>query len=401
MSEMKHVLFVDDQPNVVAGLRRMLHKMRNEWDMEFCTSGEEALKIMESKRFDLIVSDMMMPRMNGAQLLKKVSELYPETVRFILSGHSDRELVLQSVGFAHQYIAKPCDPDDLKMYLEKSLGLQKMLMSNELHEKIASIGSLPSPPAVYHELITELASETSSVKSIAAIVSKDVSLAAKMLQMVNSAFFGLPAHVESVHQAVNLLGLDTVRALILTAGVYSHFDNSEMSNTDIALLFSHSLRVGTNAKKIALKIGLSRNQSDDALLAGLMHDIGKLVIATSFRDEMKKIIKLVSSKSIQQHVAEKEVLGVSHAEIGAHLLSLWGMSDTMIEAVAYHHEPGKTPTTGKSVLAAVHVANGIDYCNDGEPEDQLSLYFDSEYMISNDIVDSLPELSGLCETQTA
>ncbi|MBD3402906.1 response regulator, partial [candidate division GN15 bacterium] len=138
------ILFVDDQPNILEGLRRSMRKMRNEWDMTFVTSGREALAEMDERPFDVIVTDMMMPEMTGVEVLKTVAARYPETVRYVLSGHSDREMILQSTGFAHRYLAKPCDPDELKQLLNNSLGLRETLARSDLHRRISSIGSLPS-----------------------------------------------------------------------------------------------------------------------------------------------------------------------------------------------------------------------------------------------------------------
>jgi len=391
MEEKKRILFVDDQPNVLAGMQRMLHKMKDEWEMTFCESGKEALAIMEKQSFDLIVSDMMMPEMNGAKLLTEVAKLYPGMARFILSGHSDRELILQSVGNAHQYIAKPCDSEKLKQYISSSFGLQQILSNPKLHARIAEVKALPSPPEIYNEVVRELQSETASIDTIARLISKDVSLSAKILQIVNSAFFGLPQHVESVVQAVNYLGLNTVQGLVLTAGVHDQLREASIPGASLESIFDHSMAVGGLAKKIAVEIGLQQRDSEDALMAGLLHDIGKLVMLANFKDEMNSVIKLVREKSLQPYVAEKEILGANHGEIGAHLLSLWGLHDPILEAVMYHHNPQQTMQTTKNILTAVYIANVYDNCKPGDGGDLLSA-LDTEYLEALDLIDQLPHL---------
>jgi len=398
LKEKKRILFVDDQPNILAGMRRMLHKMKDEWDMEFCESGKDALAIMEKQSFDLVVSDMMMPEMNGAQLLKQVKELYPGTVRFILSGHSDRELILQSVGNAHQYIAKPCDSDKLKQYISSSFGLRGVLSNPELHARIASIKTLPSPSKTYNEVVHKLQSETASIGSIAELISKDISLSARLLQIVNSAFFGLPQHVESIEQAVNYLGLNTVQGLVLTAGVHDQLKDAGIPETLLESISNHSIAVGGHAKKIAGEIGLQQRDSENALTAGLMHDIGKLVLLANFKDEMNVAIKLAQEKSIEPYLAEKEILGANHGEIGAHLLSLWGLHDPIIEAVAFHHNPQHTAQLTKNILTAVHIANAIDNCKAGDGGEFLSS-LDKEYLEALDLIDLLPRLQECSLTE--
>jgi len=398
VNEKKQILFVDDQPNILAGIRRMLHKMRDEWNMEFCESGKEALALMEKQPFDLVVSDMMMPEMNGAQLLKKVRELYPGTVRFILSGHSDRELILQSVGYAHQYIAKPCDADKLKNYLNSSSGLRQILSNPELHARIAKVKTLPSPPDIYDQIVLELQSETASIDTIAKLISKDISLSAKLLQIVNSAFFGIPQHVESVAKAVNYLGLNTVQGLVLTAGIHDQLKDSDISENSLELIFNHCIVVGSHAKKIASEIGLQQKDTEDALMAGLMHDIGKLVMLANFKDEMNTAIKLAHEKSLQPYLAEKEILGANHGVIGAHLLSLWGLHDPILEAVAFHHNPQHNTQPTRNILTAVHIANAIDNNNPGDRSELVSA-LDKDYLEGLDLIDQLSHLQDCLQIE--
>jgi len=400
MDDKKRILFVDDQPNILAGMRRMLHKMKDEWEMTFCESGKEALAVMEKQSFDLIVSDMMMPKMNGAQLLTEVAKLYPGMVRFILSGHSDRELILQSVGKAHQYIAKPCDSDMLKHYISSSFGLQQILSNPKLHARIAEVKTLPSPPEIYNEVVHELQSETASIDTIAKLISKDISLSAKILQIVNSAFFGLPRHIESVVQAVNYLGLNTVQGIALTAGAYDQLKDASIPEALLESIFNHSIAVGNHAKKIAVEIGLKQKDSEDALMAGLLHDIGKLVMLANFNDEMNSAIKLAQEKSLQPYVAEKEILGANHGEIGAHLLSLWGLHDPILEAVAFHHNPQQTTQPTKNILTAIYIANAIDNCKPGNSGEFLSA-LDTEYLKALELIDQLPHLLECCKLEIA
>jgi len=359
--------------------------------MEFCQSGKEALAAMEKQPFDLVVSDMMMPEMNGAQLLKKVRELYPGTVRFILSGHSGRELILQSVGYAHQYIAKPCDPDKLKSYLNNSSGLRQILANPELHARIAKVKTLPSPPDIYNQIVLELQSETASIDTIAKLISKDVSLSAKLLQIVNSAFFGLPQRVESVAKAVSYLGLNTVQGLVLTAGVHVQLKNAAIPEASIESIFNHSIAVGTHAKTTAVEIGLQQRDAEDARIAGMLHDIGKLVMLANFKDEMNAAIKLAQEKSIEPYLAEREILGANHGEIGAHLLSLWGLHDPILEAVALHHNPQHATQPTRNILTAVHIANAIDNSKPGDRSELVSA-LDKEYLEALDLIDQVSHL---------
>ena len=208
---MKNILFVDDDQNVLDGLRRMLYKMRDKWNMVFVNNGKEALSLMMANQFDAVISDMRMPEMTGAQLLRMVKKLYPDTVRFILSGHSDRQLVIQSLGCTHLYLAKPCDPDSLVTALNNSLSLRNILSNKNIREKISNLPSLPTLPKTYSALLSALENEKTSMESLANIITEDVGMTAKVLHLVNSAFFGLTSHVDTPLRAISLLGIETLK----------------------------------------------------------------------------------------------------------------------------------------------------------------------------------------------
>jgi len=345
----------------------MLHPLRHEWDMSFVESGQEALAVMAQSPFDVVVSDMRMPGMDGAQLLAEVSRLSPHTVRIILSGYSEHETVMRSVKLAHQYLSKPCQPETLKSAVGRALALRELLDDHTLTGVIAGMESLPSLPAMYAEIMAELQSPEASVARVAQIVSKDIGMTAKILQIINSAFFGLPRHVTSAAQAVGLLGLDTIKGLALTLQVLGQFDEKEMRGFPVERLWEHSLAVATSARQIAKLRKSEEGIADDAFLAGLLHDVGILVLIKHLPIPYGRVLTLMEEKKISQWQAEKEVLGITHAEVGAYLLALWGLPDSIIEAVAYHHCPEKCPNKAFSALSAVHEANEKDLAGNTQP----------------------------------
>lgn len=395
----RNILFVDDQQAILDGLRRVLRKMSDQWEMEFVSSGADALTRLDEQPFDLIVTDMVMPGMNGVELLREVRRRYPKTVRFVLSGQSDRELILQSTGFAHRYLAKPCDPDALRDLLHNSLGLRELLKSEELHARISSISVLPTVPEVYRALVDELQSELPAVQRIAELISQDIGITAKLLHMVNSAFFGLPTHVASVLQAVNLLGLDTVQGLVLAAGLMGQFEKGADEAAIVQRIYTHSLMVGTLAQKIARVFGLDKRAIEDALMAGLLHDVGKLVLLTHLTEEQESIEQLAEIQGIPIIQAELAVMGVSHAAIGAHLMSLWGLPDSIVEAVAFHHNPADVPNPRLAVLTAVYLASTLVDADREFDSARPEHTFDMSYLRNLGVTDSLPKIFQLIEAQ--
>jgi putative nucleotidyltransferase with HDIG domain len=360
--EKKQILFVDDEPMVLEAMRRMLRDKRNEWEMSFATSGHEALELLSKGTFDMLISDMRMPGMNGAQLLNEVRNRFPGVIRIILSGTADQEAVMKLVLPAHQYLSKPCDPDAIKLTIERELQLNDLLTNDSLKQVIPGIDTLPSRPTLYTSVMEELRSPNPSIGRIAEIISMDVGMTAKLLQLVNSAFFALPQHVSNLVQAVSLLGLDTIKTLVLSIHIFSQLDQEKLSILNIAQIWKHSLTVGLFAKAIARAENQSHVQVDDALTAGLLHDAGKLVLAANFPKEYVDITKLAEKEGLTIGEAEGRVLnGTTHAEIGAYLIGLWGLPRSLVEAIAFHHRPHPDIMRSFNVVVAVYIANLLEH----------------------------------------
>ena len=387
---MKRILFVDDEPNVLEGLRRMLRPMRKEWEMAFAPGGEEALATLAEKHFDVVVSDMRMPGMDGAQLLSEVKRRYPQIVRIVLSGHSEQEMVLRSIGPAHQYLAKPCDSERLRDVIRRACALRDLLGEDSLRKLVSQMSTIPSLPQTYTEIIEELQSPDASIKRIGQIVSKDVGMTAKVLQLVNSAFFGLRNHVSDPSQAASFLGVDTLKALVLSVHIFAQLDSAKIKRFCLNTLWNHSVATGALAKRIAAAEGCTGQFCDDALIAGLLHDAGKIVIAANLPERYSGVLASTEDEGLKLWEAGRQFLMNMHAEVGAYLLGLWGLPDPIVEAVAFHHHPNKSAGMGFTPLIAVHAASAIDHEHDPTREGLETNRLDAEYLARFGLADRLP-----------
>jgi HD-like signal output (HDOD) protein/CheY-like chemotaxis protein len=355
----RRILFVDDEPNLLMGLQRSLRPMRTQWEMEFVGSGEEALRTLEVQPFDAVVSDMKMPGMSGAELLNTIQDKYPQTIRIILSGQSDRESIFQSIAPAHQFLSKPCEGEELKYLLERALALTDLLENASLKTYLSRLKCIPSLPLLYQQVTQELRSEDPSASRLGRIISQDMGMTAKILQIVNSAAHGLRTEVTDPSQAVLLLGLDTVQAMVLSLSIFSALDSHVLSAREAELLWDRSISVSQFSKRIAKAEGVGASELDPYQSAGLLHDVGKLVMASADPKGYGLIMNHATSNGTTQSRLETEVLGCGHAEVGAYLLGLWGLPASIVEAVAWHHRPSESPITRFSPLAAVHVASAV------------------------------------------
>lgn len=387
---MKQLLFVDDEPKLLDGLKRSLRSMRHEWNMTFVSSGEEALKALEQAPFDVVVSDMRMPGMDGVQLLGTVQQRHPQMVRIVLSGHSDQGMIYQSIAATHQYLAKPCATEVLVATVMRACALRDLLGSDSLRRLVTGMEQIPSQPTLYAEIKREAESKTASLRAIGAIIAKDMGMTAKILQLVNSAYFGLSKVVSTVEQAVNLLGLDTVQALVLTVQVFSQFSSTHGSRFSMDRLWEESTETGSLARAIAKVEQASALVIDQAYIAGLLHDVGMLVLAANESKLYEAVLKTADDQGIPIWKAEVQEFGAGHADVGAYLLGLWGLSDPIVEAVAFHHRPADCVGTTFSPLTAVHVANALQHERSRQATGGVSPQVDLTYLDMLHLTDRLP-----------
>jgi HD-like signal output (HDOD) protein/CheY-like chemotaxis protein len=391
---MKTLLFVDDESKVLQGLQRQLRSMRNDWDMHFSEGAKKALEFMATKPVDVIVTDMMMPEMDGAELLTEVSRRHPNTVRIVLSGHAEREAVLRLIGPAHQYLSKPCDAEELRTAVGRAFALRDLLSSEQLKQLATRIKCLPSLPALYQQLTDELNKEDSSMERIGEIISRDIAMTAKILQLVNSAFFGLPQPISSPTEAVMYLGLSTVRSLVLSLQVFSQFKSPPLPGFSLDALANHCWVTGVLARRVAKVQSRDMKMMDQCFLAGLLHDVGRIILAAGLPEQYAKVWNAAGKQGASLWQAEQAEFGATHADVGAYLIGLWGLPSTIVEAVAFQHCPSLCVAKDFSPLTAIHVANAFAHEKNGVAAELISI--DTNYLTQLGLADRLAEWREVC-----
>jgi HD-like signal output (HDOD) protein len=304
-------------------------------------------------------------------------------------------MILKTVRSAHQHLSKPCEPDLLKSTLAYAFGLRDLLDDSTIKNLVSRIESLPSLPALYIEIMEEVQSANTSFERVGEIISRDVGMTAKILQMVNSAFFGLRRRVSSPKDAVSYLGLETIKSLVLTAKIFSQFDQQKLSRFSLDSLWHHSMLTGTFAKLVAQMENQDKEVIDDAYMVGLLHDLGKLVLAQNLTDEYQEALTEALNMNRCIWEVEYERFGTSHAEMAAYLMGLWGLKYPIVEAIAFHHHPGKRGTQ-MGVLTAVHSANGLAYgVEENETPDVPRI--DANYLADMDMMERFPVWQTACQ----
>jgi putative nucleotidyltransferase with HDIG domain len=420
---MKKILFIDSDKNEIDKLKKQLHSMRVVWDMDFIENGQDALALMESTSYDVAVSEMNMPEMNGIEFFDRIQQRYPTTGRIMYSDNSDIKMTRDSIRCTHQFLLKPCPPETIKCAIQRTCKLQDLTKNEKVKQVIAGIRNLPSLPKLYNTITKEMQSPEPSLAKVGALIAQDISLSAKILQLVNSAYFRLPQRIIDPEQATIYLGSEVVKAVVLTNHIFSSFTKeAERLGVNITEMWDHSMLVGTVSGDIARSEEAEKEEIEDAIIAGVLHDIGKLILL-KVPEKYKEILSFVEFTGSDFVDAEYAVMKTSHAELGAYLLGLWGIPDSVVEIVAFHHEPSAlienvlasacdssvktknitTPTGGvvksKSVnkyikeltaLAAVHAANALVKRNNGSAGTSTFPDIDMLYLKTLNLEDRLP-----------
>jgi HD-like signal output (HDOD) protein len=324
---MTRVLFVDDEPMVLRALDRGLRGRKRTWQASFAGSGAEALEQLEREMFDVVISDISMPMMDGYTLLHNVRAKHPHIARLALSGEYAASQNLGGLIDIHQWISKPCSLAKLCGTIEQLSWVRSLVDDDGLRTAITQLASLPSPPTLFLQ-VSEALARGAPHREIATIVKGDPAMALKLLQLVNSSFFADGERITSIDRALELVTCDRLHELLLAAEVFRSEGSPELA--------AHSRLVARIARQLA-----PAEVADDAFVAGFLHDVGCLALA---------------DRSIDKALAGASVL---HARLAGLLLGSWGLPGEIVTAVAFHHDAEAAPTPASPTLRALALAEAL------------------------------------------
>jgi len=387
----KRILIADADVEVLEGFRQTLSQ---QWTITAATGGNAAFAEMKKEPCDVVVADLSLPEIDGAELLSRIRKEFPKTILFILATEPDKERVMKNVLGAHQFLTKPCDPATLKSAIERALALDVWVASNNMRELIARVRTLPTVPSLYFEVLAALRSPDASTEQVGAIIAKDMAMMTKLLQVLNSAYFGLSRKISDPVEAVGILGFDAVKSMVMALKLLSQYDKVKPIYFSIDRLWRHSTQVARSARQLVLNYTSDRTMAETAFTAGLMHDLGKIVLASNFDEQYRGVQSLAIKQQLPLWEVEKEIFGANHGEIGAYLLGLWGMPLDLLEASALHHTPSLTITKGFTPLTAVHVANVFEHEANPAKDGLVAPKIDEAYLKELGLFDRLDAWRG-------
>jgi HD-like signal output (HDOD) protein/CheY-like chemotaxis protein len=376
------ILFVDDDAQILDGIRRSTHCMRSEWSMRFTSSAAAALLELSTQPADVVVTDMRMPGMNGSEFLAEVKRLYPETVRIVLSGQAETDSILRVTRSAHRYLSKPCDAATLKAAIARTTNLKAALSNEHLAAIVGTVDALPTPPKTYQELLTCLRDPESAISDVARIIRQDVAMTAKILKLANSGFFGLREPVQTVDRAVALMGMEAISSLVLGQELFDSKSPISMPGFSLEYLGKHSFETAAWARAVALDEKCGARLADAAFLAGVLHDVGRLVFATRRAP--------VSSSERDSWIAQNALeMEEHHAAVGGYLLGLWSFPEAIVEAIVWHHTPSKCAESGLGLCGLLHVGDYLAHAHEQQHPESTPKSLEPGYLEALGLADRM------------
>jgi HD-like signal output (HDOD) protein len=358
---MRNLLFVPADPRTSQALEKALGLGPKIWDWFIAPNATAARDQLGKKQCDAVVADLGSEP--ALELLTEVCNSYPEVVRIGVSGQSAAKN--QRISFVQQTISSLLDLAQLDIAVERSCRLRDLLQGERICSIVGKVEELPSAPTVFVKLMETLDQPEASIGDVAGIIEGDAAISAKLLQIVNSCIFRTSHDIATVRMAASFLGLEVVKNLVLSLGVFKAFENlpaiAEFSLEDMQ---AHSRLTAA----IAQRLGLSKEAQDAAVVASLLHDIGKLVLAYKMPNRFARLLASAKSNRQPLYRIEEELWGITHAEVGAYLLGLWGLPIRVTEAIAYHHAPSAVPHRGFDAISAVYVANLLAHASNESSE---------------------------------
>ena len=332
------LLLVDDEIRLLEGLRRSLRLERPEWHVATAASGTEAFqKIQSEEPFDMLITDMLMPGMDGSALLRESQRVAPGMVRIILSGHAGIELIQSCEASFHQFLAKPVDPDRFIALVDSFAAKEDTPSMSRARQLVAGLDRVPSLPSLHRGLSCLLREGHPSIEEVLAIVRLDMGMATKILKLVNSSYLTLAAKVTDLTQALELISLDLLKQAVLERGAMTAAQSLHPSGLDLAELWEHSAQVAQMASLLAAAEQVGQEEASHCYTAGLLHDVGRVVMALDPSLDYHRVLSESRRLDAPSPLLELEAYGTTHAEVGAELLHLWGLDPRLCDLVAGHH----------------------------------------------------------------
>lgn len=353
------ILFVDSELAWLQRLRHDLWSMRHEWECVFAQDMAEAAAKLAEGEVAVVASSFKLPDGNGAQLLETAQRIRPSAARVMIADRDSREMLMRTVHSAHRFISRDAGAPAITQVIRTLCLIRSDAFPREFCEMAGGLERMPVMPSVYAELLDVMADDDSDLGRITSVVVRDLSITMRILRLANSALFGARQEISSVFDAVAMVGLGRLKSLALSSGVFAEFEKHGVDLRYMETLWSHSTKTASYCRIIARAEGLDHASCEESLVSGLLHDIGKLVLADNHRERYKGMATRADQAGLPLWQMETAEFGGNHAQLGAYLATLWGLPRGVCGAILSHHNPAEAGSSDLTLAGVVHVADAL------------------------------------------
>jgi HD-like signal output (HDOD) protein len=353
----RSIYVVDDQRELLEITVMALRRLGFDWEVTGFGDPIAALGAVKTAKPDAVLTDQMMPVMEGSQLLEEVRIISPATIRLIMSGYVALDR-LSSITSAHQYIAKPFDLNKVRDLIQRSFVAQERIANQGL-QVVTSLRAIPSLRQTHHSLLEELKNSDAAGTRIAFLISQDPGLSIKVLQLANSGLFGPGGLITDLVEAVNCLGSEMIAAVVLSQSMFRHYESLRHQDIDLARVWAHCWETAGLAQRLCREKRLPHKTCEEAFLAGLLHEVGRFVILDNFPNHFQRACDCSRQTHASLAASLREVLQVTPAQMSAYVLELWGLPSIVINSISLMDTPEQDAASGFSMTSALYIADHL------------------------------------------
>lgn len=317
--------------------------------------GQDLVKILQAgKNAGIIFCDVNERAMESLRLLDQEC---PDYARFVVCSPTARKALRSLPGVPPTILPEGATSEEWAEKITRGLTLHQWMMRPEIRLALPRLRTIPTLPATHQAVVEALQSPDFQIDGVTTLISRDISLTVHLLKVVNSAAFGLTHPIQSVSEAITFLGVNRLKSLVVSAWAFHFINEQSCPGFSPNQEWEHAVRVAAGTQELAKELGVRAAMAEAALTAGMLHDVGKLLLASNAAEGYELILLDAEKGDRPLWQVEKEYLGYSHAEIGACMLGIWGTPMAIVEAVAWHHQPLLAENQKLSPLTLVHVAD--------------------------------------------
>lgn len=376
----KHIVFVTSDLTKFPALSDMLPQLCSNWQLQFLSSAPAALELVNTGQCDVILVDSKLSSDSGLELLDSIWKTHPHIIRFLCAKSPSEDLMMKCIWNSHRLFTYPPEAVVVRDAIQRALEVQNWLCNRRVQQLVSRMRTFPSLPTLYFKVLKELESPHASMEKLAELVGSDLAITTKIIQVVNSAFYAQQRQISDVKEAIQILGFETLKSLVLGIQAIARLDKVKPLYFSVDKIWRHGLAVATLARHVAQLESGDRVLAEEAFTAGLLHDIGKLVLASNLDDQYNGALSLAQKNQIPLVEVELGVFGATHADTAAYLVAVWGLPRRIVEAIALHHTPRNSEDVEFSPLAAVHIADVLEHEQCAEKSEFTKPTLDMEYL---------------------